>query len=84
MRVQKKNPVPHFVSLRDFCRSLGLYHSLAMRLITLGVLAPDGYLDTKPIFSADLAKLAQAKAAVAVYKLNQKRGHQNLRELTHV
>jgi len=66
MRVKKKRPVPHFVSSRDFCRTLGLYHALADRLISLGVLKPDGYLDAKPIFSADLATVAQAKAAVAV------------------
>jgi hypothetical protein len=84
MRVKKNRPVPHFVSLRDFCRSLGIYHALANRLITLGVLSPDGYLDAKPIFSADLGKLAQAKAAVAVHRLKQKRAHQNIRELEHV
>jgi len=78
MRAKKKRPMPHFVSLRDFCRTLGLYHALADRLISLGVLSPDAYLDAKPIFSADVGTVAQAKAAVAVYKLNQKRGHQNL------
>jgi hypothetical protein len=84
MRAQKNKPVPHFVSLRDFCRSIGLYHALANRLIETGIIEPDAFLNGNPIFSADLDKLGQTKAAVAVHKLKQKRAHQNLQELTHV
>jgi hypothetical protein len=84
MRAKIRNSIPHFVSLRNLCRSIGLYHALANRLLTLGVLEPDAFLNGKPIFSADLDKLTQTKAAVAVHKLKQKRAHQNLKELEHV
>jgi hypothetical protein len=42
MRAQKDKPMPKFVSLRDFCSSIGIYHALAIKLIGLGVL----HLDT--------------------------------------
>jgi hypothetical protein len=81
MSVQKSKPVPNFVSLRDFCRSAGIYHSLATRLIELGALKPDGTLNGKPIVSDSLKTIAQAKAAASVYKLRQRNARQNLREL---
>jgi hypothetical protein len=52
MSVKKDKPVPTFVSLRDFCRSIGIYHTLATHLIELGVLVSDGLLGGKPILSA--------------------------------
>jgi hypothetical protein len=84
MRVQRKKPVPHFVSFRDFCRTLGVYHALANRLITLGVLEPDGFLNAKPIFSADIEATARAKARISEFKVKQSRAHQSIRELSHV
>jgi hypothetical protein len=83
MSIKKAKPVPTFVSLRDFCRSAGIYHTLAVQLIELGVLVPDGMLNSKPIFSAELDRIAQAKAAISVYKLRQKGVHQKIRELSH-
>jgi hypothetical protein len=50
MSVKKAKPVPTFVSLRDFCRSIGIYHTLATHLIELGVLVSDGLLGGKPTF----------------------------------
>jgi hypothetical protein len=83
MSVKKAKPVPGFVSLRDFCRSAGIYYTLATHLIELGALVPDGLLGGKPIFSADLQTLAQAKAAISVYKLRKKSAHQKIRGLSH-
>jgi hypothetical protein len=84
MRVQRKKPIPHFVSLRDFCRTLGLYHAYANRLITLGILEPDGFLNSKPIFSADMETIERAKARIADYKAKRTRAQQSIRELAHV
>jgi hypothetical protein len=84
MSAKKAKPVPSFVSLRDFCRSIGIYHTLAVQLISLGVIVPDGMLNGNPIFSAELDRIAQAKAAISVYKLRQKGAHQRIRELNHV
>lgn len=81
MRVQKKNQVPHFVSLRDFCRTLGLYHAFANRLIMLGIVEPDAFLRSKPIFSADLETIDRAKARIADFKAKQAKAHQSIREL---
>jgi hypothetical protein len=83
MRVQKKKAIPHFVSLRDFCHTLGLYHAYASRLLALGILEPDGYLNSKPIFSADIKAIVCARAKIAVFKVKQTRTAQNLKELTH-
>jgi hypothetical protein len=84
MRAQKNRPVPHFVSLRDFCRSIGLYHALANRLLALGVLEPDGLLNSKPIFSADIATYEKARFAVSNYRRRQNRAVQEVKEGVYV
>jgi hypothetical protein len=84
MRVQRKKPVPHFVSLRNFCHAAGLYHARACGLLALGVLEPDGFLNGKPIFSAEIEAVDRAKTRIATFKAHQNRAHQNLREIVHV
>lgn len=84
MRAQKKKPVLYFVSLREFCRTLGLYHAYANRLIMLGILDPDGFLQSKPIFLADMETVERAKVKIADFKAKQTKAHQTIRELAHV
>ena len=62
----------------------GVYHKLALHLISVGVLEPDGMFNAKPIFSADLETVARSKAAISVYKLRARNAHQRIRELSHV
>jgi hypothetical protein len=72
------------VSLAEFCRSAGIYHQLATRLLEPRILEPDGMLGAKPTFRADLGSVEAAKAAIASFRAQQNRVHQNLRELSHV
>ena len=54
MRAHSKRPVPLYVWLGAFFRSLGIYHKLAKHLIELGILTPDAYSNNMPIFLADI------------------------------
>lgn len=72
-----------FVPAVDFYRSVGIHFEFGAKLLKLGVLTPDAWLNQKPIFLADAETVEKAKTAVVLFRARRDRAINNLRERSH-
>ena len=76
-------PKLQFVPAVDFYRSVGIHFEFGAKLLKLGVLTPDAWLNQKAIFLADAETVEKAKSAVVLFRARQARAIDNVKELTH-